>query len=181
MRETRKALLASLMVALTVSLGYALAGIPNVELMTLSVFTAGYLLGAGYGAVVGVTSITLHSVFNPLGTALPPLLAAQIAGFALIGVAGAWPGRVIARMDKRWPAFVLSGAVGLVLTLTYDVLTNVGAFYTVTGEYAPSNLFAFVGAGVAFTVMHLVWNTGLFFAALKPALNVFSRFRGELG
>ncbi|MEE9268963.1 MAG: hypothetical protein V3V49_01765 [Candidatus Krumholzibacteria bacterium] len=181
MRDTRKTLLASLMVALTVSLGYALAGIPNVELMTLTVFTGGYLLGARLGAVIGAASITLHSVFNPLGAALPPLLAAQVLGFMLIGAAGRWPGRTIASMDKRWPAFLLGGTVGLVLTLVYDILTNVGAFFAMTGDNNTKNLAAFVTAGVIFAGLHVVWNTGLFFVSLKPVLNVFSRFRGELG
>ncbi len=180
MRETRKALLASLMVALAVSLGYALAGVPNVELMTLTVFTAGYLLGGALGAMVGAASITLHSVFNPLGAALPPLLAAQICGFVLIGTTGGWLGRVIADMDRKRAAAALGGVAGLVLTLVYDILTNIGAFFTVTGEYAPTNLFAFVAAGVAFTVLHLAWNTGVFLMTLKPMLNVFARFRSEL-
>ena len=97
------------MVALAVSLGYALAGVPNVELMTLTVFTAGYLLGGVLGALVGAVSITLHSVFNPLGAALPPLLAAQICGFVLIGTTGGWLGRVIAGMNKKWFAAALGG------------------------------------------------------------------------
>ncbi len=83
-------------------------------------------------------------------------------------------------MDRKRAAAALGGVAGLVLTLVYDILTNIGAFFTVTGEYAPTNLFAFVPAGVAFTVLHLAWNTGVFLMTLKPMLNVFARFRSEL-
>ena len=66
------------------------------------------------------------------------------------------------------------------MTLVYDILTNIGAFLTVTGEHTPKNLLAFVALGVAFSIMHLVWNTGVFLMTLKPMLNVFARFRSEL-
>ena len=163
------------MTAVCVSLGYMLAGIPNVELMTITTFVAGYLLGPGLGALVGAISITLHSVFNPLGAALPPLLLAQIAGFSVVGVTGGLLGPVVARMERRIGALLVCAILGFVLTLFYDVLSNVGAFYVITGENAPQSLVQFVAAGVAFMVMHLVWNTAIFLVVLKPVLNVLAR------
>jgi hypothetical protein len=180
MLHTRRALLASLLVAATVSLGYGLAGIPNIELMTFTVFVSGYLLGVRLGIVVGAASSALHSVFNPIGAALPPLLVAQILGFALIGVAGATAGPLVTRLKNRGVAVTLAGILGFLLTLVYDVLTNIGAFYVLTGENAPSNLLKFVVAGLLFMGMHLVWNTGLFLVILVPVLRVLARYRPEL-
>lgn len=179
MQKTRKALLASLLISVTVAFGYALAGVPNVELMTLSVFVAGYLLGGRLGVVVGAVSIAAHSLFNPMGAALPPLLIAQIIGFAIVGFAGTI-GRLIVARRPRWLGIVLSGVLGFAVTFVYDVLTNVGAFYSITGAGAPASLVTFVVAGMAFMVMHLVWNTVLFLVVLTPVLNVLARYRLEL-
>ena len=180
MKNTRRALLASLMVAVAVSFGYALAGVPNVELMTITVFIAGYLVGPGLGALVGAVAMTLHSTFNPLGAAMPPLLLGQVIGFCVIGVAGGIVGPLIARVETRWVAFLISGATGLGLTLLYHFLTNIGAFYSITAENATDNLVKFIVAGIAFTVMHLVWNTALFLVVNKPVLNVLARYRAEI-
>ena len=126
---TRKALLASLLTAATVAVGIALAGVPNGELMTLMTFIAGYLLGPGRGAVVGGAAIALHSLFNPLGVALPPLFVAQIFSFVLIGLCGGWLGPRIGAMPRA-VSLLVCGLAGATLTLIYDMLTNVGAFFT---------------------------------------------------
>ena len=179
MYKTRKALLASLLIAAAVALGYALAGVPNVELMTATVFIAGYLLGAGLGAVVGVGAMLLHSTFNPLGMAHPFLMGAQIAGFALIGVAGAWLGPVVTRIESRWVGAGLSASIGFVLTLVFQVLVNAGSFYAFSST--DDHLLTYVKLGLAFTALHLVWNTGIFLVAMRPTLNVLERFRREIG
>ena len=181
MQRTQKALLATLLIAATVALGYALAGIPNVELMTITVFISGYLLGAKLGAIVGAVSIAVYSVFNPMGSSVgvPLLLVAQVVAFAVIGVAGSILGGVVAKLP-RVGAIIVAGVTGLVLTSLYDALTNIGAFYSITGEDAPTNLLKFIIGGIVFVVMHLVWNTALFAVALKPTLNVLARYRREL-
>jgi hypothetical protein len=180
MHSTRKALLASLLICATVVLGQALAGIPNVELMTLAVFVAGYLLGRGLGMVVGAISMALHSFFNPLGAALPPLLATQVAAFAVVGLAGAAIGPPIMALKRRSVASLACGLSGFLLTLLYDLLTNVGAFFSITGSDASPDLVTFVAAGMVFTLMHVVWNTVLFAVVLTPVLMVLAGFRVEL-
>jgi hypothetical protein len=180
MYKTRKTLLASLLVAVVVSLGYALAGVPNIELMTITVYVSGFLLGPGYGAVIGGVSALLYSVFNPLGAALPPLLAAQIGGFAVAGVFGALTGPAVARLRRRYLAMVFAGVLGFSLTLFYDLATNIGAFFVMTGTRELSGLVKFVGAGLMFMGLHLLWNTVLFAVVLKPTLNVLIRYRREL-
>jgi hypothetical protein len=180
MHQTRRLLLACLLVAVVVTLGYALAAVPNVELMTVAVFVSGFLVGPRLGATVGAVSAAIFSAFNPLGAALPPLLAAQALGQGVVGFVGGVAGPGLARRGSRWISFVAAGILGFLITVLYDVLTNIGAFVIISGDKTFGNLVKFVGAGIAFMAMHLVWNTLVFAAALTPVLIVLDRHRREI-
>jgi hypothetical protein len=180
MHGTRRVLLACLLISLTVMFGYVLAGIPNVELMTITIFLSGYLLGIRLGFIIGAASSLIHALFNPLGASLPPLLVAQCAGFSLIGVSGALFGPFIHTLRNRWSAVLIAGLVGLSLTLLYDVLTNIAAYYIAMGAGPASGLMGFVFGGILFMGMHIIWNTGLFLFVLKPVITVLSRYRYEI-
>jgi hypothetical protein len=180
MHRTRRALLGCLLVALSVSLGMALSGVPNVELVTLTVFAAGFLLGPGAGACVGAASAALFSAFNPLGTALPPLVAAQAVGQLAVGWSGGVFGPLVARVENRFFSRAVAAGVGFVLTVSYDVVTNAGAYVTIAGEKSLEGLVKFTIAGILFVGVHIVWNTLVFGATLVPILRVLSRYREEL-
>jgi hypothetical protein len=160
--------------------GYVLAGVPNVELMTITIFISGYLLGIRFGFIIGAASSAVHALLNPLGASLPPLLLAQCVGFALIGVSGGLFGPFIQRYPIRLTATLVAGLLGFTLTLLYDVLTNIAAYYIAMGGGPASGLVGFVIGGIVFMGMHIVWNTGLFFFVLKPVLTVLDRYRYEI-
>ena len=172
--------MASLLVAVAVSLGFALSAVPNVELVTVTVFISGFLLGPGFGAGVGAASAVLFSVFNPLGAALPPLLAAQALGQSIVGLAGGMTGPVIVRFPRRFLGSIVAGGTGLVLTVLYDVLTNAGAYVTISGEKGSESFVKFIAAGMLFVGLHIVWNTMVFAAVLVPSLRVLDGYRREL-
>ena len=88
MRATRITLLACLLTALMYAAGQALAGIPNVEAITLLAFTSGDLLGPLRGALVGGAGMGAHSLFNVMGATPPPVWITQIACYALVGFCG---------------------------------------------------------------------------------------------
>jgi hypothetical protein len=178
MNTTRAALLATLLVALTVAAGQALAAVPNVELVTFLVFVSGYLLGAGLGAVVGAAAMGIHSLFNVMGAAVPPVLAAQVAVYALVGVSGALLGPAIARARPGAPAGLRALAVGVTVTLGYQLAVNAAAFFAFTGG---PGWWAYLWGGVVFGGVHVVWNGVLFTVALRPALAVLSRHRDRAG
>jgi hypothetical protein len=180
MYRTRRALLATLLVAVAVSLGVSLSAVPNVELLSFTVFLSGFLLGSRYGAAVGAVAAALFSTFNPLGAALPPIVVAQALGESLVGAAGGAAGPALTRLPGRALSCAAAGGVGLALTLVYDVLTNVGAYATIAGERSIEALVKFVAGGILFLGLHIVWNTALFAVALVPTLRVLSRFREEL-
>ena len=176
MNATRRALLASLLIALSVAAGQALAGIPNVELITFLVFLSGYLLGARLGALVGGASMGAHSLFNVMGSVVPPMLVAQIVVYAMIGVAGSLLGNLLARR-AGFPGSLLGGLCGAALALFYQTVINITAYFTFTSSTA---LWPFIWGGIAFSAVQIAWNAAVFFVALRPTMSVLRRFREEL-
>ena len=179
-RRERKIVLSALFTALSVTLGYMLAGVPNVELMTLCVFLSGVFLGPNLGAVVGALSILFYSIFNPFGPALPPLIIAQVCAFSLIGFSGGLLRRYIRSGDRR--AAMISAASGLVLTLVYDLLTTVatglialgvqGFFKGITGVFI---------AGSGLVAIHVLTNTAIFAIVVVPIVRVTAAWEGRSG
>lgn len=176
----RKVILVALFIALSVVLGYLLAEIPNVELMTLSVFLSGVFLGTAAGAVVGAVSILFYSVFNPYGAALPPLVVAQLAGFVIIGVFGGLLASAVRRANAA--AVVISAAAGFILTLIYDVLTTAATAVIALGV---GNVFSgFAGvflAGSVFVAIHALSNTAIFTIAVVPIVKVIAVWESRGG
>lgn len=168
-RKRRRIILTALFTALAVVLGYALAAVPNVELMTLCVFLSGVYNGVFCGAVTGVLSITFYSLFNPHGSALPPLLGAQIIGFLLAGAAG---GLLRGVIRKRG---MLAAAVsGLFITLIYDILTTLASAYIALGEegFLPG-IKSFFAASAIFILIHAGVNTLIFSQAVTASMKLF--------
>jgi hypothetical protein len=169
-----------------VALGYALAGVPNVELCTLTSFLGGWLLGAARGALAGGTGMFFFSLFNPLGPALPPVHVAQTAGMALAGASGGWLSvlaRRHAHFRRRLPGegrpsaaapFIL-GATGAALTLVYDAATNAGHAVAMN---LVRQMPSVIAAGVAFAALHIVTNAALFAVLGPAALFLVERHRG---
>jgi hypothetical protein len=165
--------MAALFTALAVIMGYLLAGVPNIELMTLTVFLAGVFLGARMGAVVGALSILFYSLFNPFGPPMPPLLVSQLAGFCLVGVSGGIMGPLFHRTVRA--GVVASGAAGFIVTVVYDVLTTVATVFIAVGAGGFGRGFwGIFLAGVTFTALHALSNTALFAAAVVPIVRVAS-------
>ena len=171
----------ALFVALCVALGFLLAEVPNVELMTVAIFLSGVILGAWRGGLVGALSILFFSVFNPYGPPLPPLLAAQIAGFTLIGFSGGMLRARLARMDRG--AAMISAVAGLLLTLLYDALTTIAtAFITLGPAGFIGGLAGFFAVGAIFVIVHALSNTVVFAVAIVPVLRAVSAWeRGRAG
>ncbi|UCF06751.1 MAG: hypothetical protein JSV33_06915 [bacterium] len=167
----RKLILTALFTVLSVVLGYLLAAVPNVELITLTVFLSGIFLGRRLGALVGCLSILIYSLFNPFGPALPPLVIAQAAGFALVG----WTGGALQRLrisgDRE--SVLISACAGLLLTFVYDLLTTVATAVIALGGSGFLRGFGGVFiAGLIFMAIHAVSNTVIFGVAVTPILRV---------
>lgn len=176
MKRTRLLLLASLLVAMIYATGAALAGVPNIELVTALTFLAGYLLGPALGALVGAAGMGAHSLFNPLGAVVAPVWLTQMAAYALVGWAGGVWGPKLARMRNSYAA-VAGAALGALLVLIYQIAVNAVAFYTFTNDV---DVWVYVWGGIAFGAVQLVWNAVVFGVAAPPMLRVLARQRRQL-
>ncbi len=150
--------------------GFLLAGIPNVELMSLVVAVAGVVLGARLGAVCGALAAGIYSLGSPFGIPAVWILVAQMAGLAGLGLLGG--------LWSSWNALSGSGLGRRVLGSLFLALIGTTWYEAVTtaGVMAGFNLEpAVVLAGaVPFYLLHTGSNL-VIFAALFPSLA--GRFR----
>ncbi len=81
---------ASIFAALAIGAGFSLLMIPNIELITVIIFTAGLYLGPAWGLIVGGTAEMIFSGMNPMGSGLsfPPLFISQLMGMEGLGFVG---------------------------------------------------------------------------------------------
>ncbi len=171
MKPTKKIALAGLLSSLAIALGFLLLAVPNVELMTLIVFVSGSLLGARGGALVGMVSMLIYSIANPMGAAIPLVTASQVVGLGIAGGAGA-VGPPLRRVLKgRVVRSVAFAAVGVILTVQYDLLTNLALGISVGG------VAAVVAAGLLFAVVHFISNALIFFFLADVLISLETRTR----
>jgi hypothetical protein len=163
----------SAFVALAVSLGFLLAPVPNVELVTLAVFLGGAVSRPAGGAAIGALAAALHSGLNPLGLPLPLVLVAQIVGLTLVGLVGGSAGR---RLPARHGAVSAPRlvAVGAGLTAIYQLLVNL-ALGVHLDAVGPTLLL-----GLPFAGLHLASNMLVFGLLGSQGLRVLDDL-GELG
>ena len=170
-RTTRKIALAGLLSSLAVALGFLLIAVPNVELMTLTVFVSGALLGVRGGALVGVVSMLIYSVANPMGAAIPLVTVSQVVGLGLVGAVGAVAPAVRRVWKKRIVRTVIFAATGLLLTVSYDFLTNLALGLSM------GTVVAVLVAGLLFSIIHFVSNALIFFFLAEVLLSIDGRLR----
>lgn len=163
-KHTRDIALIAAFVALAVAGGFALMQVPNVEIISMTVFLSGSMLGSGAGAITGALTAFLFSTLNPYGQAPPPLLAAQIFSMAICGIAGG----LLRIGHAQWAkSRLILGACGFLLTCLYDLLTTVS--FTLVVELDWNAFLAALAFGVWFYVVHMISNT-LIFALILPIL-----------
>ena len=180
----------AIFVALAAALGFLLLSVPNVELLTFTVFASGVVLGRWRGALVGVLAMAIYSGANPYGSGLgvPTMLAGQLAASAFAGLMGGitaplWrrsaaegvPGSG-ERLDVpaagragggRRAMPLVAGGVGFVLTAVYQAAVIVG-LAVMSPEFRTGAL-AVLLSNALFSSVHLVSNT-IVFAVLAPAV-----------
>ncbi len=171
----RVAVLLGLFAGTAAGAGFLLAGIPNLELMSLVVALAGVALGARLGAVCGAMAAGIYSLGSPYGVPAIWILAAQMVGLAGIGaLAGAWMvgGKQRKAMRGGFSGVPAALALGLLGTTWYELVTNTGVLMGFDLE--PSVVL--VGA-LPFFLVHLGTNLVIFGALFPPLARRF----GHLG
>lgn len=105
--------------ALCYVFGWLFFWLPNVNLMYLVVFSAGFLWGAGPGAAVGAIGMWLWSAFNPGGPTDPFTTGAQIVGMILIGLLGAMFEKLGWHRGPTWLRTIRLALAGAVCTAAF--------------------------------------------------------------
>ncbi len=166
--ETREFIQTALLIAACVAVGYLMAGVPNVELLSASIFTCGLWVGARRGAVVGAVAEALYAGINPYGVSAPPLLAAQVLGMTAIGFAGGVLRPLFGAVG--WHLQVgIAALCGFALTAFFDVLTN-SAVYLSLRETMSWTAVIVGGFTFPFPFAHALTNT-VGFALVAPAVS----------
>jgi energy-coupling factor transport system substrate-specific component len=166
----RKLALMGVLVALAIVLKLPILTIPNVEFFTFIIFCSGYLLGMTGGVMVGVISMSIYTtLITPYGPPPLPIAIAQIASMALIGFAGGFVSNFVPTsltrksQSRSVVAIIAIGISGLVLTLVYDLFTNLASAFVV-GQFWPVMI-----AGIPFALVHIASNV-VIFVVLSPLL-----------
>jgi peptidoglycan/LPS O-acetylase OafA/YrhL len=168
--QTSRVALTAVFVALAAALGYLLAPIPNVELVTFTVFAAGTVLGRSRGAIAGGLAIGIFSGLNPHGSGLsyPPLYVAQIGATAFAGFAGGASAALWRRHARGTPFLALAGGTfGLALTLVYQGAVVIGL--AVASPELRVGFLAAVVSNAFFGGVHVL-SYAVLFAILAPAV-----------
>ncbi|MCX5801095.1 MAG: hypothetical protein NTX17_06875 [Candidatus Eisenbacteria bacterium] len=169
MTTPKKIALAGLLSSLAVALGFMLIAVPNVELMTLTVFVAGGLLDLRGGLLVGVVSMLIYSIANPMGVAVPLVTVSQVAGMAMVGAAGAATPCVRRVWKGRTARNIILASAGLLVTIAYDVLTNLALGLSM------GTVAVVLAAGLVFSMVHFVSNALIFFFLADVLLSMGER------
>jgi uncharacterized membrane protein len=141
---------------------FVLMSIPNATLAILLIFYAGYYLGVTGGALTGMISALLISLFNPYGLAMLPILAAQVLAYVIIGGLGGLFADHLTFKDYRKGIIPLS-LLGLLTALTYQVPVSLMDAWL----FGP--FWARLTMSIGFALVTIVSNI-LFFALLFPLL-----------
>ena len=157
--------------ALGVAMAYAFITIPNVELVTTTVFISGFVLGIREGFLVGLLTETIYSLFNPYGMAAPPLFAAQVISMGITGILGGVLGKY--NYSSRRMYCLTFGLAGFLATLIFAILTTL-SFISFMG-LSLQKLMGSLIYGLLFYATHMISNTIIFMTIVPLLLKILPK------
>ncbi|MFB0543441.1 MAG: hypothetical protein ACETVR_01540 [Candidatus Bathyarchaeia archaeon] len=166
MNTTKVAIIISF-VALSIATNYALVGLPNLKVMDFIVFIGGFCFGPVVGALIAVLTWAVYGVINPYGFVLPVWLATMFSE-SIYGVVGGLLGKNLASInleDQRLRSGLLFGSLGFILTLIYDLITNI-----VYASTFGLPIIVSIILGVPFTALHELSNVAIFSIGSTPLI-----------
>ncbi|MBD3288533.1 ECF transporter S component [candidate division KSB1 bacterium] len=164
-------------IATIIVFGYLFLTIPNIELVTVTIFLAGYLLGMKKGIIVGVIAEFLFSLLNPMGMAAPPLLLAQVLSMGIVGAVGGFIYTISHQKGNLWLKIAQFAILGFLLTTMFDALTTV-SFSVFMAETKKKILAATISSliyGMPFYLTHILANTVIFALGLPVMIKAVEK------
>ena len=175
MQKRRKPVFVALLAALTVALGFLLTPVPNIELVTFSLFLSGYLLGLGSGLLTALVALLIFYGFNPYGSSIgfPPLFAAQIvAGLVIASLGGFFRCLYPPEKNYGWrrPLALIpfAGVASLCLTQIPMLLIPLLG----TGPWQ-----GWIALGTMMTITSFLFNMVIFMVGFEPLVCRIARLR----
>jgi hypothetical protein len=172
--NTVKVAVIAVFCAVSIGTNYALFSLWNVKLMDFIVFVGGFCFGPVVGVSIGLISWSVYGTLNPQGFVLPVLFATMFSE-TIYGIAGGLLRKGLTGMkEEAWRASVLFASVGVLLTLIYDVVTNI-----VFGLSAGWNVvFAIVVGFIPFGLVHEISNMFFFGVGSVPVISAINKVVG---
>jgi hypothetical protein len=167
----KKLSILSAFIAMGVVLGYALIAVPNVELVTATIFIAGFTLGIKEGLLVGLITETIYTLFNPIGVAMPSIMLGQVISMGLTGVLGGILGKHLFRHGIIY--YILMGLAGLLSTILFAILTTIG--YVISIDFTFKILLGSILSGLGFYITHMASNTIIFITVVPLLLRILPK------
>ena len=167
--STRDMAMVGVLSALSVAMGYTFIFVPNVEMISASIFISGYLLGVPKGIVVAIMAETVFSAFNPMGSGLafPFLLVSQVIGMSFFGAAGGMLGKWGEKFVFTKVRIGALAAAGFGCTIVYDLLTTLS--WPIAAGFSGNQMYATIALGAVFSSIHLISNS-LIFVLIVPSI-----------
>ncbi len=166
---------AAIFCAMAIAVGYSLMMVPNIELITVTIFLSGLTLNALWGALVGFVAMGIYSGLNPLGSGMsfPPLFFAQLVSMSLCGVIGGFLKPFFVTNRYKISHLVLLGLSGFVVTLIYDVLTLIS--YPIFSGLGVVGVYAALVKGLGFTLLHQLSNVFIFIITVPRVVKFLTK------
>ncbi|MCS7119628.1 MAG: ECF transporter S component [Nitrososphaerota archaeon] len=145
---------------------------PNVEFTSLLTFFSGFIFGSLVGGLFGGFVMFINGFLSPWGFA-GLNMPFQMVGMGLVGLVGGLYRRFVSNHFSA--GFCVEVAVlGALLTLIYDLITNLGYAVYQTLSDIPFNLALMIALayGTPFSIIHVASNAALFGVALYPLIKV---------
>lgn len=171
--NTKKICLIGICIALAVAVGYVFLFIPNVEMITATIFISGYLLGLRNGIFIGAAAEAIFSLTNPYGIPSPPLFIAQIISMGFTGFLGG-VFRNIKLTDHIKTCFIFSSA-GFIVTVFYTLCTNLS--FIISMGFHINKFFTTMLTGLHFYILHVISNMIIFFVVVPFLINALRNNR----
>lgn len=157
------------MAALGVAGRLALAPVPNVVATTDVALLAGYALGGAPGFAVGALSGLVSNFWLGQG----PWTPWQMAGWGMVGIAGA----VLARASGRRVSRLGLACAGAVAGIAYGALLDLSVMIEFGGEQSLDRYLALSARGLPFNIAHAAGNFVLMLAAGPALVRMLDRYR----
>lgn len=170
--KTHQLALFSVLAAACIAVQLSPRPVPNVEFTSITTFFLGVVFGGLMGGSFGALVMFINGFLSPWGFA-GMIMPFQMVGMAIVGVAGG----VFRRYGvpkKQSRVAIESAILGTFLTLTYDIITNIG-----TAIISGVPIIVVLITGVTLALIHIISNTIIFGLAFSPLLRVFQKF-GEV-